>query len=30
LRPSIVTTAGDVPPAADMERLKRVWETIRK
>lgn len=29
LRPSIVTTAGDVPAAADMERLKKVWETIR-
>jgi Uroporphyrinogen decarboxylase (URO-D) len=28
-RPSVVTTAGDVPAAADMERLKKVWENAR-
>jgi hypothetical protein len=29
LRPAIVTTAGDLPSTADMEHLKKVWETIR-
>jgi hypothetical protein len=27
--PLVVTTAGDVPATADMERLNKVWETIR-
>jgi len=27
--PSVVTTAGDVPTTADMERLNKVWENIR-
>ncbi len=27
--PAIVTTGGDVPVTADMERLKKVWENIR-
>jgi uroporphyrinogen-III decarboxylase len=27
--PVVVTTAGDVPANADMERLNKVWETIR-
>ncbi len=27
--PVVVTTAGDVPAAADMEPLKKVWDTIR-
>jgi hypothetical protein len=27
--PIVVTTAGDVPVTADMERLNKVWETIR-
>jgi len=29
LRPSIVTTAGDVPASVDMERLKKVWENAQ-
>jgi uroporphyrinogen-III decarboxylase len=29
LRPAIVTTAGDLPVTADMERLKKVCETLR-
>jgi hypothetical protein len=28
-RPAVVTTAGDIPAAADMERLNKVWENIR-
>jgi hypothetical protein len=28
-RTAVVTTAGDVPAAADMERLNKVWENIR-
>ena len=28
-RPAIVTTVGDLPATADMERLKRAWETLR-
>jgi uroporphyrinogen-III decarboxylase len=28
-RPAVITTAGDVPAAADMERLKKVWENVR-
>jgi Uroporphyrinogen decarboxylase (URO-D) len=27
--PVVVTTAGDVPATADMERLNKLWETIR-
>ena len=29
LHPAVVTTAGDVPAAADVERLNQVWENIR-
>jgi hypothetical protein len=29
LSPVVVTTAGDLPATADMERLNKVWETIR-
>jgi hypothetical protein len=29
LRPAIVTTAGDVPAAVDVERLNKLWEDIR-
>jgi uroporphyrinogen-III decarboxylase len=28
-RPAVVTTAGDVPATADMERLKKAWENVR-
>ncbi|HKV05001.1 MAG TPA: uroporphyrinogen decarboxylase family protein [Candidatus Acidoferrales bacterium] len=28
-KPAIVTTAGDVPAMADMERLNKLWENIR-
>ena len=28
LRPAVVTTAGDLPAAVGMERLKRVWENV--
>lgn len=30
LQPSIVTTAGDMPAAGDFERLKQMWEEIRR
>ncbi len=30
LRPAILTTAGDVPAAADMERLNKLWENVRR
>ncbi|HXQ27569.1 MAG TPA: uroporphyrinogen decarboxylase family protein [Candidatus Acidoferrales bacterium] len=29
LRPAVITTAGDVPAAAEMERLNKVWENVR-
>jgi hypothetical protein len=28
-RPAVVTTEGDVPANADMERLNKVWENVR-
>jgi uroporphyrinogen-III decarboxylase len=28
--PAIVTTAGDLPAAADMERLNKLWENVRR
>jgi hypothetical protein len=28
-RPAVVTTAGDTPSTADMERLNKVWENMR-
>ena len=28
-RPAVVTTAGDIPATADMERLNKVWENVR-
>ncbi|MGD1212433.1 MAG: uroporphyrinogen decarboxylase family protein [Candidatus Acidiferrales bacterium] len=30
LRPAIITTAGDLPAAADMERLNKLWENARR
>lgn len=27
--PAVVTTAGDIPATADMERLKKVWDNLR-
>ncbi|MGD0957622.1 MAG: uroporphyrinogen decarboxylase family protein [Candidatus Acidiferrales bacterium] len=30
LRPAVVTTAGDVPAAADVERLNKLWENVRR
>jgi len=29
LRPAIITTAGDVPASADVERLNKLWENVR-
>jgi len=29
MRPTVITTAGDVPATADMERLNKVWENVR-
>jgi len=29
LRPAIVTTAGDVPATANIERLNKLWENVR-
>ncbi|MFY9691961.1 MAG: uroporphyrinogen decarboxylase family protein [Candidatus Acidiferrales bacterium] len=30
LRPAIITTAGDVPAAADVEHLNKLWEDVRR
>jgi uroporphyrinogen-III decarboxylase len=30
LQPAIVTTTGDMPPDGDFERLKRLWEDMRR
>jgi Uroporphyrinogen decarboxylase (URO-D) len=30
IHPAIVTTAGDMPPSGDFERLKRMWEDMRQ
>jgi hypothetical protein len=30
LRPAVVTTAGDLPAAVDIERLNKLWENIRR
>ena len=30
LHPAIITTAGDLPAAVDMERLNRLWDNIRR
>lgn len=30
LRPAVITTAGDLPAAVDMERLNRLWGNIRR
>jgi uroporphyrinogen-III decarboxylase len=29
-RPAVITTAGDLPAAMDMERLNRLWDNIRR
>jgi hypothetical protein len=29
-KPAVITTAGDVPAAADMERLTKLWENVRR
>jgi uroporphyrinogen-III decarboxylase len=30
LRPAVITTAGDLPAAVDMERLNRLWDNVRR
>lgn len=30
LRPAVVTTAGDLPAAVDIERLNKLWENVRR
>jgi hypothetical protein len=30
LRPALITTTGDLPAAADMERLNKLWENVRR